>query len=97
MSGLRLIILIVGLICFSFTDNLAQTAGRPKSTQPGTPTPPTAPTSAVNYTANWLFYLQRMSPAQLQRWCAVIKSRVSITVLAEAVDVVMRESPQLEK
>jgi outer membrane receptor for ferrienterochelin and colicin len=30
MSNLRLIICIVGLVCFSFTNNLAQTAGRPK-------------------------------------------------------------------
>jgi hypothetical protein len=34
-----------------------------------------------------------MNSAQLLRWQSIIKSRVSLTVLAEAVDVVMRETP----
>jgi hypothetical protein len=48
----------------------------------------------VNYVANWLVYLVRMSPTQLIEWYRIIKSRVDVSALAEAVDVVMRQPPK---
>jgi hypothetical protein len=59
------------------------------------PAPPEQPEGArINYAANWLVYLVRMSPAQLIEWYRVIKSRVDVSVLAEAVDVTMRQPPK---
>jgi hypothetical protein len=67
----------------------------PTPTPAGGPAQPTTPqkTAPVNYATNWLFYLTRMSPAQLLSWQKIIKSRVDVGVLAEAVDVVMRQTP----
>lgn len=75
-------------------------AKSPPTSQPATPPPtppakpPTQPGAQSDYIVNWLFYLTQMSPPQLARWRDIIKSRVSVTVLAEAVDVVMREAQQ---
>lgn len=75
----------------------APTAAEPTSTSlkvvpaPAAPKPEAA-SGTPDYTANWLQYLRLMTPEQLVRWRAIIKSRVSLTILAEAVDVVMRES-----
>lgn len=78
-------------------------AARPtnRSTAPPAPATPPAPSKPLtqpgapsDYIANWLLYLPQMSPQQLFRWKNIIKSRVSLTVLAEAVDIIMREGAQ---
>ena len=48
--------------------------------------------SPPNYLANWLYYLQRMTPEHLIRWRNIIKTRIDLAILAEAVDWVMTES-----
>jgi hypothetical protein len=53
--------------------------------------------AAPDYIANWLHYLSQMTPAQLARWKSIIRSRVSLTVLAEAVDLVMRETARAQQ
>jgi hypothetical protein len=53
---------------------------------------PAKPKVPPDYITNWLAYLPKMAPMQLLRWRNIIKSRVSLTVLAEAVDLVMRET-----
>ncbi|HEX8503711.1 MAG TPA: hypothetical protein VF659_24210 [Pyrinomonadaceae bacterium] len=52
----------------------------------------TKPEAPPNYIANWLYYLTTMTPAQLMRWRAIIKSRADLSALAEAVDLVVREA-----
>ncbi|MBC7929936.1 MAG: ParB N-terminal domain-containing protein [Rubrivivax sp.] len=52
---------------------------------PAKPTP-------TNYIAGWLYYLVRFTPQQFVRWQQIVKERTSTSVLAEAVDVVMRMS-----
>jgi hypothetical protein len=64
----------------------------PKAPPPATTPEPTQPGAPPDYLANWLYYLQRMTPEQLIRWRNIIKTRVDLTILAEAVDWVMRES-----
>lgn len=50
------------------------------------------PAAAPNNSTNWQLYLPTMTPQQLVRWRDIIKSRIDLAVLAEAVDIVMREA-----
>ena len=43
-----------------------------------------------NYIADWLYYLVRFTPRQFVLWQQIVKGRVQVAVLSEAVDVVMR-------
>jgi hypothetical protein len=44
------------------------------------------------YVGDWLYYLVRFTPQQFVEWKAVVNGRTDRMVLAEAVDVVMRET-----
>lgn len=44
----------------------------------------------ADYITDWLYHLPRMTPAQLLAWQRIVRRRVNINILAEAVDVVMR-------
>ncbi len=43
-----------------------------------------------NYIVNWLYFLVRFSPRQFIQWQKIVNGRTAVSVLAEAVDVVMR-------
>lgn len=51
----------------------------------------------VDYVGNWKSYLVNFTPEQFLHWRKVVKGRVETSVLAEAVDVVMRDSKEMAK
>lgn len=54
--------------------------------------PPAKQEAAPNYIADWLRYLVNFTVPQFVRWQKIVAGRTDRSVLAEAVDVVMRET-----
>lgn len=47
---------------------------------------------APSYISGWLYYLVRFTPEQFVKWRMIVRGRTSVSVVSEAVDIVMRES-----